>query len=227
MIQYAVFDLDGTLAPYDAATDRADIALLKEIENKGVQIVICSGKPVFYSCGFLRQTGLKEPIIIGENGAEMQFGYKLPPSFFYHMPYSEQAKESLHFFYKQIKEAIPDMWFQPNMVELSPFPKSREEFRIIDDIIQNNREHIQDIHIFKYFDCYDFIPMNINKGEAFIKSPQSETSSFLMFNFANNTLDDIYENLSSVWISKLEENIFVFKICVPNDVFASFKVDFN
>jgi len=166
MIQYAVFDLDGTLAPYDAATDRADIALLKDIENKGVQIVICSGKPVFYSCGFLRQTGLKEPIIIGENGAEIQFGYKLPPSFFYHMPYSEQAKESLHFFYKKIKEAIPDMWFQPNMVELSPFPKSREEFRIIDDIIQNNREHIQDIHIFKYFDCYDFIPMNINKGEA-------------------------------------------------------------
>ena len=79
----------------------------------------------------------------------------------------------------------------------------------------------------KYTEIPKDISTYINKGEAFIKSPQSETSSFLMFNFANNTLDDIYENLSSVWISKIEENIFVFKICVPNDVFASFKVDFN
>ena len=166
MIRFAVFDLDGTLAPYDAATDNTDIGCLKKIENMGVQLVLCSGKTVFYSCGFLRQTGLKNPIIIGENGAEIQFGYKLPPSFFYHMPYSEQAKKSLHFFYKKIKDAIPDMWFQPNKTELSPFPKSEEEFKIIDKIIEENREQIRDIHIFKYFECYDFIPENINKGNA-------------------------------------------------------------
>ena len=79
----------------------------------------------------------------------------------------------------------------------------------------------------KYTEIPKDISGYINKGEAFIKRPKTETTTFLNFNFANNTLEDIYENLSSVWISKIENNIFVFKICVPNYVFASFKVDFN
>ena len=166
MYKNYLFDLDGTLAPYNAAAKEENTTLLKKIEGSGVQIVLCSGKPVFYSCGFLRQTGLKNPIIIGENGAEIQFGYQLPPSFFYHMPYSEQAKNSIHFFEEKIKEAIPDIWFQPNQTELSPFPKNEEEFNTIDKIITDNQDKVQDIHIFKYFDCYDFIPMNINKGKA-------------------------------------------------------------
>lgn len=89
-------------------------------------------------------------------------------------------------------------------------------------IIKSNLKELN-----KYTEIPKDISEVIHTSEAFVKSPKEKTPTFLNFNFANNTLDDIYENLSSVWISKLEKNIFVFKICVPNDVFASFKVDFN
>ena len=166
MIRLAVFDLDGTLAPYDGFTTPENAAKLKTIEQKGVKICLCSGKPVFYGCAFARQLALDDPVLVGENGSEIQFGIHLPPRFFYHVPYSDTAKQSLAFFKKAIQTEIPDMWFQPNQTEVSPFPKCAEEFEIIERIIENNAQHIQDIHIFQYFDCFDFIPANINKGAA-------------------------------------------------------------
>lgn len=89
-------------------------------------------------------------------------------------------------------------------------------------LIKSNLEELN-----KYTDIPKDISKIIHTSEAFVKSPKEKTPTFLNFNFATNTLEDIYENLSYVWISKLEENIFVFKVCVPNDIFASFKVDFN
>ena len=166
MLRLLILDLDGTLAPYDRATKPNNIERLKTIENAGVKICLCSGKPVFYTCAFMRQIELKDPIIIGENGAEIQFGIHLPPRFFHHFAYSEEARKSLHFFKKAIQQAIPDMWFQPNQTELSPFPKNKEEFLIIERIINENPDKKQDIKIFEYFDCFDFIPNNINKGAA-------------------------------------------------------------
>ena len=165
-MQLLVLDLDGTLAPYDAATAPANVETLKKAEQAGVRICLCSGKPVFYLCAFMRQFGLQDPILIGENGAEIQFGYKLPPPYFYRMPYSERAEKSLRFFEAEIKKTLPEMWFQPNKTELSPFPKSAREFEIIDTIIANHRDKAQDIRILKYHDCFDFIPVNINKGAA-------------------------------------------------------------
>lgn len=164
MIQVAVFDVDGTLAPYNQPMAAEDLSLLKQMEASGMRLVLCSGKPVFYQCAFARQLGLLEPIFIGENGAEIQGGISLPPRFHYRAPYSDEAKQSLAFFKEKIRAAIPDIWFQPNTTELSPFPKCPEEFEIIDSIIEQNRARVRDIHIIKYFDCFDFIPANINKG---------------------------------------------------------------
>ena len=141
-MQLLVLDLDGTLAPYDAATAPANVETLKKAEQAGVRICLCSGKPVFYLCAFMRQFGLQDPILIGENGAEIQFGYKLPPPYFYRMPYSERAEKSLRFFEAEIKKTLPEMWFQPNKTELSPFPKSAREFEIIDTIIANHRDKL-------------------------------------------------------------------------------------
>ena len=74
MIRLAVFDLDGTLAPYDGFTTPENAAKLKTIEQKGVKICLCSGKPVFYGCAFARQLALDDPVLVGENGSEIQFG---------------------------------------------------------------------------------------------------------------------------------------------------------
>lgn len=75
------------------------------------------------------------------------------------------------------------------------------------------------------------LPTDISKfvidSESFIKYPESELSAFLNFDFAHNDEEDIYKNLSSVWVSKIDTNIFVFKVCVPNEVFSFFRIDFN
>ena len=79
----------------------------------------------------------------------------------------------------------------------------------------------------KYTDIPEDISNYIIKSESFIKRPSDEYATFLELNFKTNTKEDIYKNLSSFWISKLDTNIFIFKVCVPNEVFAYFKVDFN
>ena len=79
MIKLIVFDLDNTLAPVGKGILPETIQMLKEIEKSGIKIAICSGKPTFYTCGVMRQVELDDPILIGENGAVIQFGVDLPP----------------------------------------------------------------------------------------------------------------------------------------------------
>jgi len=64
-------------------------------------------------------------------------------------------------------------------------------------------------------------------SESFIKKPNNELPGFLDFNIPTNTLDDIYKNLSSLWISKINTNEFLMKLCVPNEVFTYFKIIFD
>lgn len=84
----------------------------------------------------------------------------------------------------------------------------------------------------KELNKYTSIPTNIisklSKGESFIKRPNQETSEELYFYIPTQTQEDMYNNLSSIWVSKLDKNIFLFKICIPSEqVFAYFRIDFN
>ena len=148
-----------------------DVNKLKELEASGYRIAICSGKPTFYLCGFMRQLGLREPILVGENGAVIQYGVELPPKRFYICPHSERAIEQL----KHMKERIAvscggRVWFQPNELELTPFPQHAEAFEVIQGLIDANLEELDELLIYRQVDCFDFIPKNINKanGLAFL-----------------------------------------------------------
>ena len=72
MIKLVVFDLDGTLAPVGKSILPETLKRIKEIEERGIQIAICSGKPPFYLCGVMRQAGIANPVLVGENGAVIQ-----------------------------------------------------------------------------------------------------------------------------------------------------------
>ena len=74
MKRVIVFDVDNTLAAVGKGMLDEDILLLKELEDQGNTIAVCSGKPSYYLCGFMRQIGLKHPVLIGENGSTIQFG---------------------------------------------------------------------------------------------------------------------------------------------------------
>lgn len=170
MIKLAVFDLDGTLADLGKGIPEANVRLLKKLEAMGVRIAISSGKPTEYLCGMLRQIGLQDPIMIGENGAAIRMGVDLPPREFYILPYSEDAARTIEFLKKKFKELIPGMWYQNNEVGLTPFPKIEEEFEMIEQCLRENAEHIKDVIIYRQCDCFDITPVGITKydGLAFL-----------------------------------------------------------
>lgn len=165
MINLIVFDLDGTLAKQGSGIVWSDITKLKKIEEMGIRIAICSGKPVSYLCGFMRQVGLKAPILLGENGAVFQVGIELPPKEQYILPYSNTAKKSLATVKQKIDSKIPNIWYQPNLVGVTPFPKSDAEFTIIEEIL-SEKNILQDVKIYRHVDCFDIVPEGIDKKEG-------------------------------------------------------------
>lgn len=159
-----VFDLDNTLADIGKMISADNIALLRELEEQGNVIAISSGKPTFYLCGLMRQIGLKNPVLIGENGAVIQVGVNLPPKEYCVLPYSDEAEKCISFLDKKIREELPDIWMQPNEVMLTPFPKSEREFEVIAECMEKYKKHIKDVIIYRHIDSYDVIPEGIDKG---------------------------------------------------------------
>lgn len=163
MLKLAIFDLDETLAVTGQAMLQENVELLKKLEDSGVRIAVCSGKPTYYLCGFLRQIGLKQPVLLGENGATAQFGIDLPPKQFYTLPYSEKAKESLLYVKAELTKLVPGIWYQPNEVGVTPFPRNEEEFEVIANFLKENESQICDVEIYRQMDCFDVVPKGISK----------------------------------------------------------------
>lgn len=166
MIKLVVFDLDGTLAEVGKGMTANNIELLKKIEEAGARVALCSGKPCYYLCGFLRQIGLRHPILVGENGGEIVFGVDLPPVRHAVLPCSFEAKKSLAFLKEGFDKLIPDIWYQPNNVGLTPFLKRQEDFDIIARFIEDNENSLKDIVVYRHFDCFDIMPEGIDKGRG-------------------------------------------------------------
>lgn len=159
-----VFDLDGTLAKVGESMAHADVEKLIGLEKEGYMIAICSGKPSYYLCGFARQLGLKEPVLIGENGATFQFGIELPPKRYEVYPYSESAKAQLGMMRALIdRECGANVWYQPNEVGLTPFPKDVETFEVIQQLLDGRAELLDELLVYRHIDSFDLTPKNINK----------------------------------------------------------------
>ena len=166
MYKLIVFDLDGTLAPVGKGTTAENLKLLYKLEDKGYRIAICSGKPTYYLCGYARQLGLRAPILVGENGAVIQFGVDLPPRDYYVLPYEKSAKRAIKNMREAIDEEYPDMWYQPNEVMLTPFPFREEQFDWIQEYIDNHESELSGLDIYRHFDCFDIVPKGISKKEG-------------------------------------------------------------
>ena len=163
MIKLIVFDLDGTLAQLGKGILPEDLALLYRLEEAGARIAICSGKPTYYLCGLMRQIGLKAPVLVGENGAVIQFGVDLPPRDYFVASYSKGAKRSLRLIRDALETAAPDMWYQPNEVGLTPFPKDEAGFDVIQTCLDQLAPQLEDLIIYRHCDCFDIMPDGITK----------------------------------------------------------------
>lgn len=163
MIRLMVFDLDSTLAPLGEGIGEKELELFRKIEEYGVRIAICSGKTCDYLCGFMRQVGLKNPILIGENGAVIRFGVDLPPKHHHKIHFSEKTARALEEIKKMLEEQFPHIWFQPNKIGVTPFPTSGEEFEKIQRILDCWRKDKEEIQVFRHVDSFDIVPAGIDK----------------------------------------------------------------
>ncbi len=123
MLKAAVFDLDGTLCAVGKAILPETLALLEQLQRRGVQLALSSGKPIYYLCGLLRQNrsagrdsdGRKRRIGAARRGSAAPVplphagGAPTPP------PPLTQLQEKLE------AEFGPRIWFQPNQTEVTPF----------------------------------------------------------------------------------------------------------
>lgn len=163
MYKLIVFDLDGTLAALGKGIAPQSIAALRRLEDAGARIAICSGKPTYYLCGLMRQVELRAPVIVGENGAVIQFGVDLPPRDYFVAPYSEGAKRSIRLLREAIEAEVPGMWYQPNEVGLTPFPRNEAEFDAVQRVIDRLSDQLEDVIVYRHCDSFDITPDGITK----------------------------------------------------------------
>ena len=163
MIKLIVFDLDGTLAALGKGIEPENLELLRALEAAGARIAICSGKPTYYLCGFMRQVGLKAPVLVGENGAVIQLGVDLPPRDYHVAPYSPAAKRSIRLLRERIEQTVPGMWYQPNEVGLTPFPRNDAEFDAVQGCIDALKNEIKDVIVYRHCDSFDITPDGITR----------------------------------------------------------------
>ena len=163
-IKLLVFDLDSTLAPIGKPMNEDDLKCLRTIDELQVPIAVASGKTCDYLCGFLRQLGLKDPILIGENGATIRYGVDLPPREHYQVPIKEEAIKSLEKIREILDENFTDLWYQPNLTQVTPFPKEESGLDKIEECIRKYEQELKGIVIHRQTDCFDFVPEGMDKA---------------------------------------------------------------
>ncbi|MGN1031022.1 MAG: HAD family hydrolase [Butyricicoccaceae bacterium] len=165
MIKLAVIDLDDTLAGIGEGISVEVADGLKQLEESGVKICIISGKTVFYLSGFMRQVGLKEPYLIGENGATGQLGTNLPPRKAWHYQRSEKSDSILVSLQREVEAEMGDeVWFQPDTVAVCAFPTNEKAKKKVRTMIQSRLLGLQGFQLFESADCFDILPDDINKA---------------------------------------------------------------
>ncbi len=164
-----VFDLDRTLAPIDEAALPQTLETLRCLESRGVTIAVCSGKSTPYLCGFMRQSGLRRPVLMGELGATVQFGVQLPPARFSRMPYPAQTRTLISALRERMEQEDPDgIWFPDHSVVLTPFPKAEKDFAVIRRILREMLPDPSPVQVFENPESFDIVPAGIDKGAALV-----------------------------------------------------------
>ncbi|MBO5418146.1 MAG: HAD family phosphatase [Clostridia bacterium] len=167
MYKLIVFDLDNTLAPLGKPIPQSVLCELKGFLDKGLRLAVCSGKPTYYLCGFMRAAGLPDTILVGENGAVIDFGVSLPPKEHYSLPVSQEARDALSFVNSSLHKLLGhNVWFQPNQSGVTPFPVTTEEFKIVQDFIDSHAAELSPLNVYRHCDSFDFVPKNVNKKEG-------------------------------------------------------------
>lgn len=167
MLKVAVFDLDATLCAVGKAILPETLAGLRKLQAAGVQIAVSSGKPIYYLCGVARQAELEDIILMGENGASVQFGVNLPPKKHYWMPVDAEVRANLALIRDKLDAEFGSrIWLQPTQLEVTPFfpPEDGNLHNELRAFMKREVRKDMGITIYDQRDCFDLCPTGIDKG---------------------------------------------------------------
>jgi len=173
MIRLIIFDIDNTLAKSNKPIEHEIIDFLQQIESTGIIVALISGKPTVYISGLARQIGLINPIISGENGAYIHYSSSFPPQQEIVLFKEESEIRKLEKLKLAIlKEFDKKVWIQPNLVNLTIFPKTEKVKQKLFQFVVTYASHKslnKKFKIYKHSDSIELVPLNIDKGFALRK----------------------------------------------------------
>ena len=163
-LKMLVFDIDDTLCDINSSISNSLARVILELSNY-CQIVFASGKPSAYIAGFVRQIGIKNSIIIGENGATIMYGSTFPPKEFYKVNVPKEVNKYLKIIRKDfLKQFDNRIWFQPNDVNLTIFPINNLDIKEIHNFSKKYESTL--INTYYHSDSIDYTPKGFDKGNA-------------------------------------------------------------
>ena len=87
-----------------------------------------------------------------------------------------------------------------------------------------------DLEILNNFDKnkIEDITIYILESESFVKRPNEDKSRFLDYYLPTNKHSDMFHQLTSLYVLKLDDDKFLFKLTIPNEnIFTYFEVNFK
>jgi HAD superfamily hydrolase (TIGR01484 family) len=157
-----IFDIDGTLCNINKSIPNFLLKTLQKV-SKEHQIVLASGKPFGYIAGFIRQLGLHNCIVIGENGGTIMYSAIFPPSSYYQIEIPKEVEDIFATIKRSFKkEFSKNIWFQPNDVNLTIFPLKIDNIKQIHKFAKQFES--DKINTYYHKDSVDFTPKGFDKG---------------------------------------------------------------
>lgn len=168
MLKLIAMDLDDTIAEIGQPILPETVECLLQLQGEGIKLVLMSGKPAPYLSGLIRQSGLKNIILAGDNGGVIYYNQEFPPYNPMILEMTSLAAEELNKIRKlMLAEFGERIWIQPNQVSLSVFGREnniKKVYEFIDRVFADER--IKHLKNFKTVGALDILPLNIDKGIA-------------------------------------------------------------
>ena len=168
----AVFDIDDTLAEINKPIPKKVLVLLNKLYKQGTQLCLASGKPTDNIHGFVRQTGLQNVLVIGENGYLTYFGGKFPPDEIYPISIDEKDRLTMQELKNELSKQKfvnnKDAWIQPISGYIN-FTYKNENFTLRDEAKKWFNKMLKmpnysNFEMFCHSDSIEIVIKGINKG---------------------------------------------------------------
>jgi trehalose-6-phosphatase len=115
-------DVDDCLMPANQPPAEPVRAALQQLNRPPLRVVLASGKPCLYLAGLARGMGLRDTILIGENGADIWLDAHMPPRRLCNEATREELTALTEVRNQVVARYGESVFFQPNAVGVTAFP---------------------------------------------------------------------------------------------------------